>query len=266
MFSPDVVTLRQFYATRFGVAARALITASLKNLWPGAKGDVMLGIGYALPYLEPYLDQAASVMVCMPAQQGAAAWPPCAEASGDGPDSRSLGVGSRGNVVFMSHESELPLPENSVNRILLLHSVEHSEQLAGMMDEIWRILTPGGRVLAIVSNRMGLWARSSRTPFGYGRPFSMSQLRDLMTVHQFTLTRSTSALFIPPMRLRLLWRLARHIETVGKFLCPFIGGVLLVEAEKQLYASIRQPVSIRKTYRVQIPAVKPAMGLKRESS
>ncbi len=248
MFSPDIVTLRQFYATRFGVAARALIAASLGQLWPDAGGDLVLGIGYAMPYLEPYLDQAAPVMACMPAQQGAAHWPP-----------------SRDNAVFLSHESELPLPENSVNRVLLLHSVEHSEQLAGMMDDIWRILTPGGRVLAIVSNRMGFWARSSRSPFGYGRPFSMAQLRDLMIAHQFTLTRSSSALFIPPTRLRLLWRIADKIEKVGKFLCPFVGGVLLVEAEKQIYASIKQPVSVRKTYRVPIPAVKPALGMKRES-
>jgi SAM-dependent methyltransferase len=198
-----------------------------------------------MPYLETYLDQNSPVMIAMPAHQGAAAWAP-----------------SRDNVVFISHESELPLTENSVNRILLVHSVEHSEQLAGMMDDIWRILTPGGRVLAVVSNRMGFWARSSRTPFGYGRPFSMAQVRDLLTSHQFTLTRSSSALFIPPTRIRVLWKLARKIEILGKLFCPFIGGVLLVEGEKQLYASITQPVVARKSYRIPVPMVKPALGMK----
>jgi SAM-dependent methyltransferase len=245
MFTPDIGALHQFYATRFGVAARALITSSLRDLWPEAAGDVILGIGYAMPYLEPYLDQKSPIMVCMPAYQGAAAWPP-----------------SRTNVVFISHESELPLRENSVNRVLLMHSVEHSEQLAGMMHDIWRVLTPGGRVLAVVSNRMGFWSRSSRSPFGYGRPFSVAQLRDLLVSHQFTLTRSSSALFIPPTRIRLLWRLARKIEILGKVLCPFIGGVLLVEGEKQLYASIKQPVMSRKPYRIPVPIAKPALGMK----
>ena len=245
MFTPDVVALRQFYATRFGVAAQALIAASLKELWPDAAGDAVLGIGYAMPYLESYLDQGAPVAICMPAHQGAAAWP-----------------ASRPNMVCISHESELPLKENSVNRILLLHVVEHSEQLTGMMDDIWRVLTPGGRVLAVVSNRMGFWARSSRSPFGYGRPFSMAQLRDLLTGHQFTLTRSRSALFIPPTRIRVLWKLARKIEVVGKLLCPFIGGVLLVEAEKQLYASIKEPVAAHRPYRIPVSIPKPAMGLK----
>jgi SAM-dependent methyltransferase len=243
MYSPDVVTLRQFYASPMGEAALALITKSLVALWPQAKGEAVLGIGYCSPFFERYVAEAAQVLVCMPAYQGAAYWPH-----------------GRDNTVFLGHESELPLPENSVNRILLLHSVEHSEQLSGMLDEIWRVLTPGGRVLAIVPNRMGFWSRSSRSPFGYGRPFSMAQLRDLLSNHHFTLTRSGSALFIPPTRLRFLWRIADKIEMVGKLLCPFFGGVLLIEAEKQIYAAIRQPVIQRKGYRISIPAANPAMG------
>jgi len=246
MFAPDIVTLRQFYASPRGAAVRGLIAKSLTDLWPQAKGDVVLGIGYPAPYLERYLEGAAPVMICMPAHQGAAYWPPSAD-----------------NLAFLSHESELPLRENSINRVLLLHSVENGEQLSGMMHDIWRILTPGGRVLAVVPNRMGFWARSSRSPFGYGRPFSMMQLRDLMTAHQFTPTRSSSALFIPPTRMRILWRFANAIEMVGKFLFPFFGGVLFVEAEKQVYASIRQPVQARRSYGL-IPSAKPAMGLKKE--
>jgi SAM-dependent methyltransferase len=247
MFSPDVVSLRQFYATPFGEAVCGLIGRSLRDLWPHARGEVVLGIGYSTPYLEAYDGEASPLMVCMPAQQGAAYWPP-----------------SRGNVVFLAHESELPLPENSVNRILLIHSVENSEQLSWMFEEIWRVLTPGGRVLAIVPNRLGSWARSSRSPFGYGRPFSVAQLRDLMTSHHLTLTRSTSALFIPPLRITLLWKIAQKIETLGKWICPFFGGVLLVEAEKQIYAAIRQPVVTRKGYRMPVPATNTVLGMKKE--
>lgn len=243
MFAPDVLSLRQFYASPFGEQVRTLIGRSLLEFWPQARGDVVLGIGYSTPYLEAYLDQATPVMVCMPAQQGAAYWPP-----------------ARNNLVFLSHESELPLKENSVNRILLLHSVENTEQLSAMIKDLWRVLTPGGRLLAIVPNRMGFWSRSSRSPFGYGRPFSMAQLRDLMTNHQFTLTRSSSALFIPPTDWRLMWRIAPKVEKIGKWLFPFFGGVLMIEVEKQLYASIRQPVMSRKAYNVPVNASNPVLG------
>ena len=181
MFSPDVITLRQFYATPFGDGARALIADALRDFWPNAKGDTLLAIGFSTPYLGTYVRECASTIICMPAQQGAAYWP----SAGD-------------NCVLLAHESELPLPESSINRVLLLHSVENSEELEGMIKELYRVLTPGGRVLAIVPNRLGLWARSSRSPFGYGRPFSMAQLRELMSEHQLTVTRSSSALFVPP--------------------------------------------------------------------
>ena len=244
MFSPDVITLRQFYATPFGDGARALIADALRDFWPNTKGDTLLAIGFSTPYLGTYVRECASTIICMPAQQGAAYWP----SAGD-------------NCVLLAHESELPLPESSINRVLLLHSVENSEELEGMIKELYRVLTPGGRVLAIVPNRLGLWARSSRSPFGYGRPFSMAQLRELMSEHQLTVTRSSSALFVPPTHMRIIWRFARKIEKFGKMLCPFLGGVVLIEAEKQLYASIKQPVTVRQPYSVRKPAGEPALGM-----
>ncbi len=242
MFAPDVISLRQFYASPLGTEVRALIAASLRELWPELAGDTLLGIGYATPYMESYFDAKQVVIACMPAAQGAVYWPPAGN-----------------NVAFIAHESVLPLAESSVNRVLLIHSVENSEQLSAMIDEAWRVLTPGGRLLAVVPNRLGLWARSSHSPFGYGRTFSHTQLRDLLGEHQFTCMRSTSALFLPPLRSRFVWRAAQKVEAFGKVACRLIGGVLLVEAEKQLYAAIRQPVvEARKGYR--IPMAKPAMS------
>lgn len=242
MFAPDIVSLRQFYATPLGEVVHALIARSVRALWPDIGNDVLLGLGFATPYMEAYLGGQARVVACMPAAQGAVYWP-------HGKD----------NLAFLAYESELPLPENSVNRVLLVHSVENSEQLSWMMREVWRVLTPGGRVLAVAPNRLSFWSRSSRSPLGYGRPFSMAQLRALMTDQQFTLTRSSSALFIPPLYWQWLWRISGKIETVGKFLFRPLGGVLLLEAEKQVYAAIKQPVTVRQTYRAAI-APKPAMS------
>ena len=245
MFAPDILSLRQFYATPFGEEVRSLIDAAIKQLWPDIKEDALLGIGYANPYLNDYQQQSSTIMVCMPARQGASCWP-----------------SSDANMAFLAHESELPLRENSINRILLVHCFEHSEPLSNMVEEMWRVLTPGGRMIAVVPNRLGVWTRSSRSPFGYGRPFSITQVRDLLSEKQFTHTRSSSALFLPPTYMRILWRLARKIETLGKILCPFFGGVLLIEAEKQLYASIKQPLTVRKKYNVPMAAKNPVLGLK----
>jgi hypothetical protein len=56
-----------------------------------------------------------------------------------------------------------------------------------------------------------------------------------------------------------LWKLGKHIETLGHFFCPFFGGVWLVEAEKQLYASIKQHTRVRRRHGSIIPATQQAM-------
>lgn len=243
MFAPDIVTLQQFYDSPFGRDVSALVLKRIHALWPSAQGDVILGVGYCNPFLRGLMEDCANVGVVMPAQQGAAYWPPEGQ-----------------NRVLLAHEAELPVPDNSMNRVLLIHSFEHTEHLSALIAEIRRVLVPGGRALIVVPNRMGLWCHSSRSPFGYGRTFSAAQLADLLAPHQFVVTRTSSALFMPPWPIRLLWKAASKMEAIGRFICPFIGGVLLVEAQKQIYASIKQPVHVRSGYAPPVRAGNPALG------
>ena len=69
-----------------------------------------------------------------------------------------------------------------------------------MLKEIWRVLAGGGRLLIVAPNRRGIWARLDRTPFGSGRPYTMSQLSQLLRDEQFTPVATGAALFVPPAR------------------------------------------------------------------
>jgi hypothetical protein len=105
-----------------------------------------------------------------------------------------------------------------------------------MLKEVWRVLAGGGRLLIIAPNRRGIWARLDRTPFGSGRPYTMSQLSQLLRDEQFTPVGSDAALFIPPASSRVMLRSALAWERIGRRWFPTFAGVLLVEATKQIYA------------------------------
>ena len=75
-------------------------------------------------------------------------------------------------------DEELPLVDASIDRIILVHALEHAENPRETLKEIWRVLSPAGRAVIVVPNRRGVWARFEHTPFGTGRPFSRGQLNE----------------------------------------------------------------------------------------
>jgi SAM-dependent methyltransferase len=231
----DVVDLRDFYGSPLGQTARRLIGQRLRALWPDLVGQRVAGVGYATPYLRPFLGEAERVLALMPAAQGVLHWPV------EGP-----------NAAALIDEAALPLPDLSVDRILVVHALEHAEQVRPFLREIWRVLAPSGRVAFVVPNRRGIWARLDRTPFGHGQPYTAGQLSRLLRDGQFTPTATASALFTLPFHSRLLLTSARAWERIGSTLFVRFAGVVLVEAGKQLYA----PTAVK----VRAPARRPALA------
>jgi len=230
----DVVDLRDFYDTHLGQVARRMIRRRLREIWPDVSGERVLGLGYAIPYMRPYVDQSERALAAMPAQQGVLQWPI------DGP-----------SKVALVEETRLPFPDLAFDRVLIVHGLEYSEALRPMLREVWRVLSESGRLLVVVPNRRGLWARFERTPFGHGRPYSASQVSRLLRDTMFTPLRSEPALYVPPSRWRVLRRGAAAWERIGARWMPPIAGVVVVEAKKEIYAA--NAVKARTRRRVTVP-------------
>ena len=221
----DVVDLRDFYRTGLGQVARRMIRRAIQRVWADVRGMRVLGIGYTTPFLSALPGETERTVALMPALLGVLRWP------------------SEGhNIVTLAEEGELPFADYSIDRVLLVHALETSEEVGPMLKEIWRILAGGGRLLIVVPNRRGIWARLDRTPFGSGRPYTMSQLSQLLRDEQFTPVGSDTALFIPPAKSRMIMRSAAAWERIGRSWFPTFAGVLLVEATKQIYA---KPAAVR---------------------
>jgi SAM-dependent methyltransferase len=217
----DVVDLRHFYyATRLGQSAQRALHEALHGLWPRTRGMTVAGFGFAAPLLRPFLADAERVVSLMPAQQGVMPWPR-----------------GEANLSALVEETAWPIPAGTVDRLIVAHGLETCERPGALLDEIWRAMAPAGRVVFIVPNRSGLWARRDVTPFGYGRPYSFGQIDAMLRKHRFVPERHSAALYWPPSHARIWLRTARLWERLGRRFEPrMLAGALVLEASKQIYA------------------------------
>lgn len=215
----DVTELRDFYASPLGQTAAQVLQPLLRSLWPSLRGLRVAGFGYAGPYLEALAGAAAGPVSLMPAAQGVVAWP--------------AGAGNRACLV---EEECFPLPDLSLDRLIMVHALEHAPRPQSLLREAWRVLDGEGRLLIVVPNRRGLWARVDLTPFGWGRPYSRGQVVRLLNDMLFEQLSAQRALYVPPTNRRWLQRSSAAWERLGGAAFPQFGGVLLIEARKRLAA------------------------------
>src|SRR5260370_4809761 len=176
----DVVDLRDFYRTGLGQIARRMIRDAIRRVWTDLHGMRLLGIGYTTPFLTAISPETERTLALMPASLGVLGW---------SPEGR--------NLVTLADEGELPFADYSIDRVLLVHALETTEQVGPMLKEIWRVLAGGGRLLIVAPNRRGICARLHPPPFCSGRPYTRSQRSQLLRDDQFTPIGSDPALFSP---------------------------------------------------------------------
>ena len=185
--------------------------------WGDAHGLDVLGLGYATPFLEPFAAKARRAVAVMPGQQGVECWP----------------VGGP-NLACLGDEWQLPFANALFDRVLVIHGLEESDDIDAVLEEVHRVLSPSGRVILAVASRRGLWAGSEATPFGYGRPFTRTQLEEVVRRAGLEPAAWSRCLYVPP--LPLLAPYAEAFEQVGSRIAAPASGLILLEAVKQTFA------------------------------
>src|SRR6478736_6493659 len=64
---------------------------------------------------------------------------------------------ARPALATLIDEFSMPLPDAAVDRILLVHALEMSDDPERLLREVWRVLAPSGRLIAVIPNRRGVW-------------------------------------------------------------------------------------------------------------
>jgi len=232
---PDVLTIHRFYESPIGRHASAVISERMLHFLPHASDMTTVGLGYALPYLDIYeadtvYGMRGRTLAFMPDRQGVCHWPNLKN--------------SRSCLVDPYH---MPLADSSVDRFLLVHSLEHMHKPTHLLREVWRVLAPGGQVLVVVPNRLRTWSAAEATPFGHGIPYSKRQLFQVMTDQMLPPDDWCTVLMMPPFQWRGAPRLMSVGEKVIRVLGRNLGGALMVCARKQVYGTLPKNTSKAKT-------------------
>jgi len=234
-----------FYKTELGTKVKETIVKKIYRLWPelndnkdistnsnnlNKKKQKILGIGYTAPYLELVKsDEFNNISII----------------SGEMVLNEDISNGfnkepnTEGGEVI-SNLYNLPLKDASIDKIIILHSLEFSNNQSKFLREIWRVMKDNGKVIFIVPNRLSIWSKIHKTPFGHGHPYSPQQLEKLLSNSLFTLTNMDIDIFVPPVHVTLLNRIvimlhylcSKISSMVGGFI---FGGVIIAEARKEIY-------------------------------
>ena len=110
----------------------AAARAAARGVAQRARRDACWGWAMPRPSCGPSSRKPQRALAFMPAQQGVTRWPR-----------------EGGNLTALVDEMDLPLPDRSVDRVLLVHAIECTEQVRPMLREIWRVMADGGRLIVV---------------------------------------------------------------------------------------------------------------------
>ena len=148
----------------------------------------------------------------------------------------------------------LPFAENSLDLVLLPHTLEWSDDPHAVLREVARVLVPQGRVLISGLNPASLWGlrnwagahrwvqpAAGLPPdaclIGYGR------LRDWLKLLDLELEAANFGCYRPALQSELWLERYRWLDRIGASGWPVLGGAYFVEAVKQVAGAHRLAVS-----------------------
>ena len=131
----DSQSLDDFYQTPWGQQVQRTLAQALSSLWPKDKADlseqVIMGLGYTQPYLQSLVKENETALAFLPQRLGPVAWPAKAF-DGFHPEARANRINLSANILT----DAMPLADQAVNRVLVMHCLEFSRDIAALCEEL----------------------------------------------------------------------------------------------------------------------------------
>ena len=138
------------------------------------------------------------------------------------------------SAVVVAEAQHLPVASDSVDAVILVHTLDFSRDPHQVLREVERALIAGGRVIIMGFNPYSLWGiwrfvgRWHGAVPWCGHFLSYPRLNDWLTLMGFGVERLDVMEFRPPTRSGRL----DVVERIGRRVWPMLAGVYMVRAVK----------------------------------
>lgn len=134
----------------------------------------------------------------------------------------------------------VPVGTDSVDVVLLHHTLEFAAEPHAILREVERILIPEGHVVIVAFNPWSFWGvwrmarRRGGQPPWCGRFLGLARVKDWLGLLGFDTVQAQPLFFRPPLRHEGVMRRLRFMDRVGGRLWPLLAGVHIVVGKKRV--------------------------------
>lgn len=150
-----------------------------------------------------------------------------------------LQAGPQGAVGLRADFRDLPIDSNSVDLMLLPHTLEFSQNPHQVVRETARVLRPEGQVIISGFNPLSLWglrrSAGSRRDFPWqGHFIHLTRVKDWFALVGLEIVAGSMACYAPPCREQKWLDRFAFMEKAGDRWWPIAGGVFFLQAIKRV--------------------------------
>jgi SAM-dependent methyltransferase len=158
-------------------------------------------------------------------------------------------------AALIAEPSALALQSDSVDVILLPHTLEFAREPHEVLREVSRVLTGEGELLVLGFEPLGGWSlRNAFTrggfPPGLDRTISAQRLADWLKLTGFEVGETERFLYVPPLASLWCGRAAGIFERIGRRAWPRLSGAYLLHARKRVNSMT--PIRLRNRLRTAV--------------
>ena len=157
----------------------------------------------------------------------------------------------------------LPVATDSVDVVVLPHTLDFSTDPHQVLREVDRVLIPEGRLLLTGFNPWSLWGLWRLLPGRHGEMpwcghfLSYPRIQDWLGLMGFAIESIELRVFRPPLQNVGLIRRVGFMETYGPRFAPMLAGVYIVRAVKQVSTITPIKTAWRRLGRLEAGVIKP---------